>query len=392
MPYKDVKHLQVLTEYCEALGITNIHQLRDHTPTNLEAATSGTNATPVRLNMITVVQVAQHQDDHNEAEEVIRIIKALEYGQSGSEKPLSPSHVHFLNASSLHFTMIDIAHSINEYTAGDGICWEAYAQRFSAWLTNPMHETYPGNPPEGYYEVYKDHQKFTPGPHEYAYLVGSIFMVPHALAALPSNNGMVTLPPEAFTAVLNLQSGTKGQLLQMLTTDHAHDDASHGLASFTQRGGTYLGCGGFHGGYGGCGGRYGGCSGRMTGHGGYARHGGWFGGCGAYVGGSLAAHVEGQAAAKKKKARFQKHKGAQAVDSEMDECKSLSPEDERQFFQCFASLMSSFGTLDLAKDDETGEQEARPSRQGEDETLDKEEPLIQEAEYNEEAAGFYNSS
>ena len=79
VPYKDVKHLQVLTEYCEALGITNICQLRDHTPANFEAATSGTNATPVRLNAIMVVRVAQSQEDHDEAEEVSRIIKALEY-------------------------------------------------------------------------------------------------------------------------------------------------------------------------------------------------------------------------------------------------------------------------------------------------------------------------
>ena len=291
-----------------------------------------------------------------------------------------------------------MAHGINEYTAEDGVHWEAYAQRFSVWLVNPTHETYPGNPPEGYYKVYKDHQKFAPGLHEYTHLINSVFAVPHAPAALPSNNRMVTLPPKAFAAVLNLRSSTEGQLLQMLTTDHACDNTSRGLSPFAQRGGTYLGRGGFRGGfggrgggYGGRGGGYGGRGGGMTGRGGYAGRGGRFGGRGAHAGGSLAARVEGQAAAKKKKARFRKHKGAQAADSEMDECKSLSPEDERQFFQCFASLMSSFGALDLAEDDETGEQEAGPSGQGEDETPD-EEPLIQETEYNEEAAGFYNSS
>ena len=291
-----------------------------------------------------------------------------------------------------------MAHGINEYTAEDGVHWEAYAQRFSVWLVNPTHETYPGNPPEGYYKVYKDHQKFAPGLHEYTHLINSVFAVPHAPAALPSNNRMVTLPPKAFAAVLNLRSSTEGQLLQMLTTDHACDNTSRGLSPFAQRGGTYLGRGGFRGGFGGRGGGYGGRSGGyggrsggMTGRGGYAGHGGRFGGRGAHAGGSLAARVKGQAAAKKKKACFRKHKGAQAADSEMDKCKSLSPEDERQFFQCFASLMSSFGTLDLAEDDETGEQEAGPSGQGEDETPD-EEPLIQETEYNEEAMGFYNSS
>ena len=285
-----------------------------------------------------------------------------------------------------------MARGVNEYTAEDGVCWEAYAQRFSAWLANPTRETYPGNPPEGYYEVYKNRQKFTLGPHEYAHLIDSVFTVPCALAAQPSNNGMVTLPPEAFAAVLNLQSGTEGQLLQMLTADCVHDNTPCGLIPFAQRGGTHLGRGGFRGGYGGRGGGYGGRGGGITGHGGYAGRSGWFGGHGAYAGGTLAARIEGQAAAKKRKTRFRKHKGA-AQTAEMDECKSLSSEDERRFFECFASLMTSIGALDLAEDEEVGEEEAGPSGQPEeDETPDEEEPPIQEAEYNEEAAGFYNSS
>ncbi|EJF55490.1 hypothetical protein DICSQDRAFT_130587 [Dichomitus squalens LYAD-421 SS1] len=61
----------------------------------------------------------------------------------------------------------------NQYTADDGVKWQTYADAFTAWLVQPTRETYPGNPPEGYYDVYKKRQTYAPGPREFAQLVAT---------------------------------------------------------------------------------------------------------------------------------------------------------------------------------------------------------------------------
>ena len=243
VPYRDVKHLQVLTEYCEALGITNIRQLKDHAPTEFEATTSGTSDSPLRLdvNAITVtVRVAQGHNDGVGSD--TKAFGGLQK-DGGRERKKTNSPPPTLHSPSIELTALSsrMARGVNEYTADDGVRWENYAREFAAWVANPNRDrhTYPGNPPEGYYEVYQARQRFAPGPRDYAALIDSVFAAPQS----NTNGGLVTLPPEAFAAVLNSRSGTESQLLQLLTEERGYN-VRRGPRPYAPRG-AYPGRGGF---------------------------------------------------------------------------------------------------------------------------------------------------
>ena len=371
VPYRDVKHLQAFTEYCEALGISNIRQLQDQTTTIPEAATSGTIDHTVKLNVnaiMVTVRVAQGHNNHGD--DRMEALGDIQKGRGSEHKePNSPARTTRSQSFSSTSFLSRMARGVNEYTAEDGVRWETYAREFAAWVANPRRDrlTYPGNPPEGYYEVYQIHQRFAPGPREYADLIDSVFAAPPQ----QTTNGLVTLPPDAFVAVLNSWSGTKTQLLQILTEDRAFN-AQRGPRPYAPRG-SYVGRGGFRGGYGGRGGGYHGGrgGGPYGGRGGYAGRGGYGGGFGGYRGGHAAPLVDrvgGHQAAPKKKPRNRKHgKGAQAA--AMDACKSIDPDVKRRFAQCFAPLMRAFGVLDLGLTDNEGDgqPEAGPSGQIPDE-------------------------
>ncbi|TBU23522.1 hypothetical protein BD311DRAFT_781612 [Dichomitus squalens] len=119
--------------------------------------------------------------------------------------------------------------------------WQTYADAFTAWLVQPNHETYPGNPPDGYYNVYKKRQTYAPGPREFAQLIVSVFQ-PSQPAPPPSTSSghSVLMSTDAFHVFLNYRSGMQDQILQFAQKDRG------GTPGY--RGGRGGGRGGFGGG------------------------------------------------------------------------------------------------------------------------------------------------
>ena len=241
VPYKDVKHLQAYTEYCEALGISNIRQLHDQTTTKLDAATSGTNTNPVKLNVNAITITVRVAQGDGEDDDVGRKTETDEDLITVRVCPPKTPHSPSSNSSRSHCTISTstfscMARGVNEYTAEDGVRWRAYAQRFTAWLANPRRDTFPGEPPEGYYDVYRTRQQFAPGPREYTALIDSVLAAPQAQAAPPPTTGMVTIPPDAFAAVIHSRSTTETQLLQILTEERAYNNSMRGQMPYAPRG------------------------------------------------------------------------------------------------------------------------------------------------------------
>ncbi|EJF65660.1 hypothetical protein DICSQDRAFT_165370 [Dichomitus squalens LYAD-421 SS1] len=148
----------------------------------------------------------------------------------------------------------------NQYTADDGVKWQTYADAFTAWLVQPTRETYPGNPPEGYYDVYKKRQTYAPGPREFAQLVASVFQ-PAQSAPPPSTSSghSVLMSTDAFNAFLNYRSGTQDQILQFAQKARGGNPVASDLGGGGRYGGWRVGGrGGYRGGRGGGRGGFGG--------------------------------------------------------------------------------------------------------------------------------------
>ncbi|KAI0629501.1 hypothetical protein C8Q77DRAFT_1161111 [Trametes polyzona] len=90
------------------------------------------------------------------------------------------------------------------YNTEDRVRWEQYADAFRAWLAR--RGPYPGNPPNGYLDVYKVTQRYAPCPHEYPELVAA----EHRPA---SNIPGVTMTADAFSAFLAHASSVNSQIV-----------------------------------------------------------------------------------------------------------------------------------------------------------------------------------
>ncbi|OSD06700.1 hypothetical protein PYCCODRAFT_1463878 [Trametes coccinea BRFM310] len=120
------------------------------------------------------------------------------------------------------------------YNAEDRVRWERYADAFRAWLGK--RGTYPGEPPEGYLEVYKVSQRYAPCPHEYAALVAA-----ERTPSQPSSG--VTMSPEAFEALLAHQTAMTAQLASFARLNDRTPDHAGGLYRETRAYQQYAGRG-----------------------------------------------------------------------------------------------------------------------------------------------------
>ncbi|OJT02036.1 Retrovirus-related Pol polyprotein from transposon 17.6 [Trametes pubescens] len=200
--YRDVQHLQALTEYFEALGVTSANQLRTHPAPALAAEPP--------LSMISVAGAYLGRDPPDGR------------CRSGSNS-ITASPTHKLRAvgcgryltSPTPFAPITPP-SMTAYGAEHHVRWERYADAFRAWLAK--RGPYPGNPPEGYVEVYKITQRYAPCPSEYADLVASEQQAPMDVPG-------VTMTSAAFTAFLAHASAVNSQiagLLQQASAPRSH--------------------------------------------------------------------------------------------------------------------------------------------------------------------------
>nr|VWO95354.1 Uncharacterized protein [Ganoderma boninense] len=205
VPYADIRHLQALTEYFEAMDVTNIRQLgKEHAPVNDASPELQVNALTVEFKTLYAGRrqpVWEHENEINTG-----------HGEDeGHNVSSSPRSTHSLSCMSDNPRL---------YTAEDRLKWERYAKAFTAWLAKPTRDTYPGNPPAGYYEAFKVQQPYAPGPREYSDLVSSVLAPPAAPVPSSIPQG-VSMSTEAFSAFLNHRSGTHDQIIQFAQRERA---------------------------------------------------------------------------------------------------------------------------------------------------------------------------
>ncbi|KAH9913099.1 uncharacterized protein B0H18DRAFT_960611 [Fomitopsis serialis] len=114
-----------------------------------------------------------------------------------------------------------------QYTADDRIRWDRYAEQFRAFLNGTA--PFPGDPPEGYREVYRVSQRFAPLPEEYSSRVLEARNASRATTR-PSTGGVqgsggavvptpatgVTMTGDAFATFLDHSTAMQQQFLGYL--------------------------------------------------------------------------------------------------------------------------------------------------------------------------------
>ncbi|TFY57697.1 hypothetical protein EVJ58_g6867 [Rhodofomes roseus] len=207
VPYHDVRHLQALTEYCEALGITSVSQLSDP-PTQPASADDGGDAIEIKCCRLTSapsvplvetpreppLRASHRRNGGQRKTSGDKSLKARDAGMSTAAtsdqqrdspsgcKPCSQatSHCSPCSTTRKHHRAAPctpysparsspaMTNSANphQYTAADRVAWDRYAAQFRAFLNGTA--PYPGDPPAGYREVYRLSQHFAPLPEEYS--------------------------------------------------------------------------------------------------------------------------------------------------------------------------------------------------------------------------------
>ncbi len=228
VPYNDIKHLQALHEYYEALGVSHIREVRswDNPPGATSSPDSGEADSrtdliegPIHLGAVLVFlrdlltdSYSQHEHD-----QLYRGYTRMDIRMR--EEPSTTAN----NTSSLAFhTLPTPAFAIstvpNHYNIDDHAHWERYAEVFQMWLA--QHGPHLGNPPPGYCEVFKIRQRYAPCPEDY--------LVPQPNAeraapvpAVPIGIPGVTMSEGMFSTLLMHNAALQSQL-GALTTAHAH--------------------------------------------------------------------------------------------------------------------------------------------------------------------------
>ncbi|KAH9836666.1 uncharacterized protein C8Q71DRAFT_857884 [Rhodofomes roseus] len=164
-----------------------------------------------------------------------------------------------------------------QYTAADRIGWDRYAAQFRAFLNGTA--PYPGDPPEGYREVYRLSQHFAPLPEEYSSRVLEAQRAhrrDNTEGTLQSNATTgeggrnptapttgVTMTDRAFNTFMENQSRMQQQLLQLTSSNRVRAEYS-APAPFHERGRFKSAGRGGRGGRGGGRGGRGGLRGRLA--------------------------------------------------------------------------------------------------------------------------------
>ncbi|KAL7284480.1 hypothetical protein ACG7TL_001771 [Trametes sanguinea] len=236
-PFSDVKHLQVLAEYFEALGVSTIRQLPNRAPDNRSTADDVRRTNPLAEEpMLSVAAVSFSEGGPM----VFRNGLGWEYSSTATQT-VSITNEHNgerpATRSTRPCSLSTMSSNPQSYNTEDRVRWERYADAFRNWLAK--RGPYPGDLPAGYLEVYKTIQRYAPCPHEFAALVAAELRPTQPVPNVSSSSG-VSMSSDAFAAMLAHQSAAQQQMAELV------QQVGHGSG---QRGYSFRGRGHGHGQY-----------------------------------------------------------------------------------------------------------------------------------------------
>ena len=237
-PYHDVQHLQVLSEYLEALGVSGVRQLRDNRPTPASS-----------LDRTLSNDTERHSggaklDTPPLTSDAVRTSLEPSVDLSGPPTPLRAAMAHLLikteavrtvdaetipSASTAHLPTMSAVP--NHYNAADRVAWERYAEALQAY--GAARGPHPGEPPAGYREVFKLSQRFAPVPEDFPPPVPA----PSAQSAVPAG---VNMSDGAFNALLAHTASVHAQVVALqaqVLSGTSHRDATRFSAAHGRGGG-----------------------------------------------------------------------------------------------------------------------------------------------------------
>ncbi|KAJ3474431.1 hypothetical protein NLI96_g12462 [Meripilus lineatus] len=207
VPYHDIKHLQAFDEYCEALGITQIGQLQTG------KAKERTYDVPIEtLSMNRMTLVLPKRGDLN-GRAYRSSIKELRWeGEPSTSKnsPIAslPTHSHIAQYSSTS----PMANSF-EFTAQDYVVCEKHAKLLTSWLSGIG--PYPGNPPQGYTDVFVKKCPIAPNPNDFAEKIAKETAKLEEAKSDSEFDG-VKMSTGAFTALLQSNKQAAAQVIEVI--------------------------------------------------------------------------------------------------------------------------------------------------------------------------------
>ncbi len=209
VPYHDVRHLQALTEYYEALGVTHARQLTD--VANGEPDTSP--APAMNAAAATVISVASVTVTGSRLTPRPSTLGTASNLQNNSISTGTSSDCTLQDNPAL--SDLPGSHIMSavpgHYNLEDRTRWEQYAAAVRAYGSGLG--PHPGDPPPGYVEVFRLSQRYAPVPADYA---RPAVVQPHPFG--PD----VTMSAQAFNSLLTHNSNLSCQIALM---------ANHGQAT-----------------------------------------------------------------------------------------------------------------------------------------------------------------
>ena len=200
VPHADIRHLQALSEYLEALGVPSTGKLRDLPGSiTLNSTVRASGETPsLAIGAIRVVLPGERYDEVIEKDDqgvvrrylghklsVISLAAPRTCPDNNSRRSLTPSTTGMVSANP------------HDYNTEAWARWEQYAERLTSSFAG--RGPHPGDPPEGYREVYTAHHRYAPLPENRP---APTQPAPGALGgAVPSMRG-VAMSEDAFGALL----------------------------------------------------------------------------------------------------------------------------------------------------------------------------------------------
>ena len=205
VPYHDVKHLQKLDEYFEALGIHGVRQL-DSKPdlappddrTNHSRTISG-----VQVGRMTFIRADNtHTNTDTNLREHKNRSDQIDIGQETFIRTCTEQS----NYSLHRHRSIDMSAVPNNYNAEHRAIWERYASALREYGAG--RGPHPGFPPTGYREVFRITQPFAPVPEDYP-------PPPQAHQSTPNPATGVAMSDGAFTSLLAHNTTISAQMIAL---------------------------------------------------------------------------------------------------------------------------------------------------------------------------------
>ncbi|KAJ3473941.1 hypothetical protein NLI96_g12741 [Meripilus lineatus] len=210
VPYHDVKHLQAFEEYCEALGIQKIGQLGSKKVKGRNQPALQMSAGSIRLEP---TAIKRPEADRRAYRPSIKELRGEGESPTTKDSPVlslpNPSAAHRCSPSSM-------AETIEFYAQDHAVCMK-HAKLLNAWLAG--NGPYPGNPPQGYKEVFVKKNPLAPNPDDFKEKIEKELAKETAKPQEAKSDGDfegVKMSTVAFTAFLQSNKQAAAQVIEVV--------------------------------------------------------------------------------------------------------------------------------------------------------------------------------